>query len=405
VLGILNSLARLGRGAGLPGVDLSEASLLAAAARKTGLDDFGDDSFLEPMRVLLRSIDEEARLHPLGRLMARQNLIRVLANRLRIEDALQRHPEILEKELEDPILITGLQRTGTTLLHRLMAEDPSIRVLASWEAVNPAPWPGWKRTGRDPRVRAAWFAERSVTFLAPDFFAVHPVRAESPEEDVLLLEFSFLSTVPEATMHVPGYSRWLESRDDHVEAYVYMRKILGLLSWQRPGGRWLLKSPHHLEHLDSLLEVFPGARIIQLHRDPARVVASYCSMICHAMGIFTDEVDPVRVARHWGQKQLRMLERATRTRDRLGEGRFIDVMYPDLVSDPISEVRRVYGLLERRLDPVTESRMRAYVRENPKDRLGRHNYDLRRFGLSRGEVDERYAWYRKRYGIEQEEGP
>lgn len=404
-LRIANRLGRLGRRLGLQGVDLSEESLISTARRRTGLSDLGDTSFRTPMRVLLDATEREARLHPCGRIMARHNLVRVLSNRLRIEDEIRRRPEILDTDLQDPVVITGLQRTATTLLHRLMAKDPAFRVLASWEAVNPAPWPGTREGKRDPRIRAAWLAEKSVSWLAPDFFAIHPVEAESPEEDVLLLEFAFLSTVPEAMQRVPTYSRWLEQEADHVEGYRYLGKMLRLLSSQRPGGRWLLKSPHHLEHLDALVEVFPGARIIQAHRDPVVSLASFCSMIAHARGIFTDDVDPYEVGRHWSVKRARMVERAMGVRERLGEDRFLDVMYDDLVADPVGQIRRVYGFLDVKLGRGSTERMRAHLWDNPRDRRGRHTYDLSHFGLDADTEEQRFARYRARYRIPREERP
>ncbi len=397
---LLNAAFRLG----LPGADLSETSLLSAACRNTGLWNFGDLRFRKPLKVLLESMEDEARLHPAGRIMARHNLVRVLSNRLRIEDAFTRHPGIAAIDLRDPVLITGLQRTGTTLLHRLLAQDPHFRVLASWEAVNPAPWPGTTNLHGDPRIRAARLAQRSVGYLSPDFAAIHPIEAQSPEEDVLLLEFAFLSTVPEAMMRVPSYSRWLEDEGDDEQAYRYLERLMKLLMWQGRAERWLLKSPHHLEHLDVLLGVFPQARIIQVHRDPVVSLASYCSMITHAQHIFSDEVDPHEVARHWARKRSRLVDRAMATRERAGAERFLDVQYVDLVSDPIQQVRLIYEFLGRGLEAGTESRMQAYRRENPKHKHGRHRYGLEHFGLEREAEEERFSRYRGRFDIPVEEG-
>jgi len=392
---LVNAAFRLG----LRGADLSETSLLSAACRNTGLWDFGDLRFRKPLRRLLGSMEDEARLHPAGRIMARQNMVRVLSNRLRIEDAFTRHPGIASIEVRDPVLITGLQRTGTTLLHRLLAQDPHFRVLASWEAVNPAPWPGTTNLQGDPRIRAARLAQRSVGYLSPDFAAIHPIDAESPEEDVLLLEFSCLSTVPEAMMRVPTYSRWLEDEADSEQAYRYLERIMRLLLWQRRADRWLLKSPHHLEHLDVLLGIFPGTRVIQVHRDPVVSLASYCSMITHAWHIFSDEVDPQEVATHWARKRARLVERAMATRERAGADRFVDVQYADLVTDPMAQVRRIYDFLGRTLEAGTETRMQAWRRENPQHKHGRHRYGLEHFGLDREEEEERFSRYRARFDI------
>ena len=410
-----NSIGRLLGRAGVRGVDLGMDGLLAAARVKTGLDDFGDDAFLGRFEILLDCVEREANLHPLGRIMARENFLRILCNRLRMRDALKRNPLILEQPMQDPIFVVGLQRTGTTILHRLLASDPSHRFLASWEAVNPAPLPArgvkqWARKflrawvpegGPDPRIRGAVMAQKAAAWLAPDFFAIHPVEAHAPEEDVLLFDYDFWSTVPESTMRVPTYSVWLEDRD-HTPAYEYYRDVLKLLYRQRPVGRWVLKTPHHLEHLDALLKIFPGAKIIQPHRDPLRVVASFCSMISHARGIFSDDVDPAEVGRHWSRKQVRMVTKAMEVREKAGQDTFVDVAYKDLVADPIGELRRIYDFIGVELTPYRERRMRELMAENPQHKYGRHRYGLEHFGLDRQDLEKRFAAYRERFNIPSE---
>ena len=400
---VANRLGRLLSRAGLLQADLSEKSLLEAARRKTRLDDFGDPTFRLRLRILLESVEEEARLHPLGRFMARENFIRVLSNRLRIEEAFKRRPEILARKIEDPVFIIGLQRTGTTVLHRLLAADPALRFLASWEAVNPAPFTADGKGEPDPRIKGALMAQRALRYLAPDFFAIHPVEALAPEEDVLLLDFDFWSTVPEATQRVPSFSAWLEQQD-HTGAYLYYRKILQYLHWQRPGGRWLLKSPHHMEHLDEILKVFPNARIIMPHRDPARVLASFCSMEAHAYGVFSDDVDPREVGRHWFAKARRMVRLAAEARDKAGPEHFVDVAYADLVADPIAQMRRVYDFLGLELTQEKERAMRAWLAGNPQHKHGKHRYRLEDFGLDGDTVENAFADYRGRFSIPKEKG-
>ncbi len=212
---------------------LTREWLFDAARRRTGLSDFGDDTFHEPLDVLLRSIEDEARLHPVGRLITRERLVGVLANRLRVQEALTRDPRIGASSLAPPVVITGLQRTGTTLLHRLLASDPRRRWLAGWEALSPAPVD--RGRGEDPRIGNARWAERALAYMAPDFFAIHPVEARAPEEDVLLLDYAFRSTVPEATLRVPTYARWLEDPDQR-PAYRRMATLMRALSAQRGAG-------------------------------------------------------------------------------------------------------------------------------------------------------------------------
>jgi hypothetical protein len=374
--------------------------LVAAARRKSGLQRFDDEAFREPLAMLLDSIEREAALTPIGRLITGSRLVGVLSNRLRAQALFERHPQILEEPIVAPLFIAGLQRTGTTMLHRLLAADPGLRALLSWEALNPAPVTARPWLG-DPRVRTAVIAEHALAYLAPDFFAIHPVEAQAPEEEVILLDYSFLSTVAEATLHVPSYAAWLEQQDQ-TPAYSYLKKLLQLLQWQNRGDRWLLKTPHHLEWLDTLLEVFPDAKVIQTHRDPSKTLASFCSMIAHGRGVFSDAVDAAEVGAHWARKTQRMVQRALATRERVGDGGFVDVSYYDLMEDPMAEVARIYAFIGRPLTAAVKARMDATRQENPQNKHGKHSYRLADFGLDREQIEPGYAAYRARFQIRRE---
>jgi len=386
---------------GVGRVPLSEASLVATARRASGLHAFVDESFREPLRRLLAALDEEAGLHPLGRTMLRQSLVRALVNRLRLEDLNDRHPEIADHPVASPVFIVGLQRTGTTLLHRLLTCEPRLRPLLAWEALNPAPFPGRRARGdRDPRMRLAETAERGLRYLAPEFFAIHPVEAHAPEEDVLLLDMSFVSPTADATLRVPSYSAWLADVDQR-PAYRTFRRLIQLLLWQRE-GRWLGKTPHHLENLDALLEVFPDARIIHTHRDPVRVVASFCSMIAHGRALFSDRVDPREVGAQLGAKAVRAVTRAMEVRDHVGGDAFLDVAYPDLVADPLGQIRRITDFVGLSPEPASERAMQEWIAANPQNKHGAHRYRLDDFGLDRLRLEKDFEPYRSRFGIRSE---
>jgi hypothetical protein len=389
---------RAARAVGVGRTALDEASLVAAARRESGLRDFGDESFREPLGRLLASLDEEAELHPLGRMLVRQSLVRALVNRLRLEQLCERHPELAAQPVREPVFILGLQRTGTTLLHRLLTCEPALRPLLSWEALNPAPFPGVAAPGaRDPRMRLAELAERGLRYLAPEFFAIHPVEAHAPEEDVLLLDLSFMSPTVDATQRVPRYSAWLRDADQR-PSYRYFRRVIQLLLWQRP-GRWLGKTPHHLENLDVLLDVFPDAKVIQTHRDPVRVVASFASMMAHGRSIFSDRVEPREVGAQLADKAVRAVTRAISVRERAPAGAFLDVAYADLLADPLEEIRRIYDFLGLALAPATEAAMHAWLAANPQNKRGVHRYQLEDFGLDRAELARRFEPYRARFGV------
>ncbi len=380
---------------------LEAEDLLAAARRATGLDDFGDPWFREPLDVLLRSLEDEAALHPFGRAVMRGRLAGMLANRLRVEAVVRAHPEIERIPIARPIVIAGLQRTGTTLLHRLLAADPRARSLAAWEALHPAPLDGEGRHGSRRRRRAARMSERGLRWISPQFFAVHPVEADAPEEDVLLLDHCFTSQAPEATLHVPGYASWLERRD-LVPAYRYLARLLRVLLWQRPGAHWVLKTPHHMEYLAELFEVFPDALVVQTHRDPHATTGSFCSMVAHGRGIFSDRVDPREVGRHWLRKVRRMIDRSLAVRDARDGRSFVDVSYYDLVADPLGEVRRIYDAAGLELTAEAVRAMTALLAHQKQDKHGRHVYRTRDFGLSQALVEETFADYRSRFDVRRE---
>ena len=394
---VFNWMGRSGSKVGLsapPGV----GSLLRRARRKTGLSDFGDHGALGALEVLVRSINGEARLNATGRLIQKARLSSLLVHRLRIEELLERHPEIGEIDLGTVVLITGLQRTGTTLLQRLLHSHPMVRGISGAEALDPlgAADPG-ARGQRAHRRRAA-LARRALSYLAPEFMAIHPIDHEEPEEDVLLLDLSFMSQSAEATMHVPSYSRWLEGQD-HAPAYEYFRRVLKVLRRQRPGRAWVLKTPHHMEYLDVFLRVFPGAMVVQTHRDPRKALASFCSMVAHGRGILSDSVDPAEIGRHWRRKTRRMVERAMRTRAGDPAGRFVDVSYYDLTRDPLGELGRISRRAGLGFDEGAEREAVRCLQANPKNRFGSHTYQLEDFGLTERGVDEAFASYRETHQI------
>ncbi|WP_419853722.1 SDR family NAD(P)-dependent oxidoreductase [Candidatus Poriferisodalis sp.] len=392
-----NRLSEAGTNFGLSD-RLDVNALRDAARRKTGLSDFGDDGHAEALEVLVTSINAEARLTPAGRLIQKSRLTGALVQRLRIEDLLQRHPEIADIDLGRIIVISGLQRTGTTLLQRLLISHPDVRGISGAEALVPVPGSQDSDRAERTRTRQAMIAQKSISYLAPEFMAIHPISHDEPEEDVLLLDLNFMSQSPEATMHVPSYARWLEEQDQ-TPAYEYLRRVLQVLSWQRLGRTWVLKTPHHLEHLDVFLRVFEGATVVQTHRDPRIALASFCSMVAHGRGMFSDQVDPAEIGRHWCRKTHRMVERAMQVRAGSPASQFVDVSYYDLVADPISEVRQICEAASVGFDETAEREAEQFMAANPQNRFGTHDYRLEDFGLTEHGIDETFAAYREAYAI------
>jgi hypothetical protein len=377
---------------------LSIETLIRNARRKTGLTDFGDEWFRQPLSVLIDSINQEAKLTPLGNLIQKNRIEAALCVRLRAQQLLTQHPEILNIDLGKIIVIAGLQRTGTTTLHRLLAADPDMRALLSWEALNPLPLPKEIPGNPKKRIAQAKTAEKGLAYLAPEFFAIHPVEHDAPEEDVLLLDLCFMSQSPEATLNVPTYAAWLE-KQDHIPAYEYLRTMLKILTWQRPAKNWVLKTPHHMEYLDVILKVFPEAYIVQTHRDPQKTTGSFCSMVSHGRGIFSDQVDAKSVAQHWLKKVNRLMQLSIDVRANCGEKRFIDISYYDLLHDPIHEVSRIYQFAGLEFNEQAARAAEQTKKRNVQNRYGKHVYNLADFDLTSEDIEKQYAFYRRRYGI------
>ncbi|MEM9327411.1 MAG: sulfotransferase [Bacteroidota bacterium] len=345
--------------------------LMSRAQKQSRLRDFGPEDFLEPLEQLVTAINSEAKLHAFGHFVAQRRLVNLLNNRLRAVDWWKRHPEILEEKIAPPVLVAGMQRTGTTLMHRLLDLDPRLRAVKSWEALNPAPY-----TRKDPqsRIREARTSEKGLKYLAPDFFAIHPVEHLAPEEDVLLLDISMRSTVAEATMHVPSFSSWLQDQSQ-LPAYQFMRDLLKLMQWPTAKRQWILKSPHHLEWLETAEEVFPGTKYIQTHRHPREIVPSLCSMIYHGRVIFSGHNDPKEVGSLWINKMERLLDQSMRFRESHSR-QFLDVDYRAFVSNPMATMHSVYDFLGLDLDENHEERIDAFLRIHRQHRFGKHQYVL-----------------------------
>jgi len=384
----------------VPAVMLNIGAVLDAAFDKAGLRDFGDERFLEPLQVLLQSLNDEANLSAIGRYGQFTRIVDLLVNRLRIEHWLQRYPKILDERIAPPVVIVGLMRTGTTMLHRLMSCDSRFYAPLWYEVRYPAPLPGYDFAGEDTRIPIAKEEVRQMIEASPDLAAIHPLDACAADEEVMLLEHSFYSTVPESFAYLPGYARWLETHDN-TPGYRYLHRMLQFLQWQKKrkghkADRWLLKTPHHLHHLDILLQVFPGVTVIQTHRDPLQTIPSLCSMNYALACMGSDSVDARALGRHWCDKFARSLERAIAVRAQ-HPNRFIDVLYTATASDPAGTIQRIYDHLGLPLDDQTREAMDQWQQDNRREDREPHHYTLEQFGFTRAGLERDFAGYRSTF--------
>jgi len=396
-VGALNVGGRVLNRAGIRRPSLEFDSLLEAACKRTGLRDFGDWPIEEPLKRLLDSYERESRLTALGRITVRELIVSLLENLLYMEAERAASPAIADEVIAAPTFIIGLPRTGTTLLHNLIAEDPAIRVPLTWEVMYPSRFPntaeGKARARQLTASRLGW-ANR----LAPQFKKIHPIAPDLPQECIAITAQVFMSIQFHTTHDVPSYEDWFE-RDSQTLAYAFHRRLLQHLQHREPGRHWVLKAPGHLFALGALLAEYPDARIIQTHRDPLRVMASMASHATVLRSAFSDHADPEQIAADWSRRWSDALTNFLEIRDRAAPERFLDVAYEDIEARPLDAVRRTYDFMERPLTEQAETAMQAFLDANPKNKHGVHRYSLSQFGLSQQDELARFSDYCKRFNI------
>jgi hypothetical protein len=384
-------------------VSLDEEALLRAASRVTGLDDYGDDWFREPFRVFLRALEDEAQLTLLGRLLARSEVQRILQNRLRVEDTLRRNPEISGERIEKPIFVTGLGRSGTTLLHELLRQDPANRVPMQWETMYSVPPPETATYHGDPRIQQAHLEVTIMDEIAPAFPSMHEIAGDLPTECIFIFAHQLVTDMFIGSYYVPSYAVWTSTADPK-PAYDYHRKFLQLLQWRHRGERWVLKAPSHLAHLPQLFATYPDARVVITHRDPLRVLGSLCNLMATLHWMRSDVVNYDFICSSMAFGFARLVKRVMKQRDggQLPNDQIYDVRYGDLIQDPIGTVRRLYDHWGVALTNGAEDAMHNYLAAKPKGRRGLHEYSFADTGLDLASERAKYAEYQERYRVPSE---
>ena len=375
-----------------------EEALHEAARTATGLDDFGDDTYLAGLRALLGSLDEDARLTPLGELAVRGMIVEALAGRLHSEAGFARMDEPDAAAVRAPLVILGLPRTGTTALHRLLARDPRLQSLELWLATTPKPRPRREAWPDDPEFRACDDRMRGLYERSPEMKAIHWMAADLPDECWHLLAQNFAHSSWQANAHVPGYARWWAAHDMR-PAYHRHRRNLALIGSAEPERRWLLKDATHLFDLGAFLDVYPDACLVQTHRDPVPAIASVCSLCWAARG----PIDRAQDRRAFGRATLELWERAVlgalAVRRERGEGNFHDVPFEAFAADPLGAARGIQERFGLAPDAASEAALAAWQAAHPRGEHGAHRYDLADWGLEAGEIRERFRPYTEAFDI------
>jgi hypothetical protein len=385
-------------------VTLDLDRLVEKSCQLTGLRDFGDTTFRTPLRILLRSFEEDARLNLIGRITVHSEMVRLLTNRLRMQHDRSSFPGIAQEKIRRPLFITGLPRSGTTFLHALLAQDPACRAPQVWEVMHPSPPPETATYRIDPRIERTRRELSFIDVLMPDFDKCHSIEAVLPQECISMTDHSFLSYLFESMYFVTSYRNW-HDRQDKRPAYEYHRRFLQHLQWRCPGAPWVLKAPSHLMALDSLFEVYPDAQVVLTHRDPLKVLPSCASFAKVLRQPFTGPIDlkalGAEVSRRWSDSAS-LLTRL-RCEQKQSPNSFFDVCYLDLVRDPMMVVRSLYRHFDRELGPEAQAAMERFIASNPKDKRGAHLYTLEEFGLDPAQERHNFKMYTDYFGIMREQ--
>ncbi len=374
--------------------DLVLENIIADAKAETGLDDFGDESFMEGLIVFLNALERDAQLCPMGRGFKRLRLVEILGNRLRAHKVFQEHPEILEQEIKDPVFIIGLPRTGTTKLQRMIAADPHVAFLRYYQSFNPVPWEGTKVQDPDPRQLKVDTENAALKEGQPDMFAGHPFISYEAEEETFLMEHAFLSFMQHQHTYVPSYMEWLYQQDP-TRCFEETRDLLKLVQWQNDevGMQWILKCVLYNGDIDTVLKVFPNARFVCAHRPVEKQMASWTSMMILVRKMLAPEMDTSLISHDILESYAEAMDRHLLLRKTMPKDRIMDVAYRDICDKPFDVIKSIYDFAGWSWTESGEQAMAAWDADNAQHKHGKRGYSLAETGLTAEEIRNRLADY------------
>ncbi|MBL7621880.1 MULTISPECIES: sulfotransferase [unclassified Frankia] len=378
--------------------------LVESACEAAGSDDFGEDAWKEGLDRLVDALRSEADLNDIGVTFVGRELKQQLVTRLGIVAYRQANPEVAKADVVPPVVIVGHGRTGTTILHDLMAQDPAVRAPLTWEVERPCPPPETATYDRDPRIDAVEARFTAINRVMPALLGMHPMGARLAQECVCITTSDFRSTLFGTQYRIPGYLRWLLNDADMAPAYRWHRQFLQHLQARHSAQRWVLKSPGHIWCLGALLDEYPEALLIQTHRDPLRTIASSASMFATLQNTTSSSTNIRAIAAEWADYILEGLDRSVIARQdgTVPSDRIVDVHFGQFIADPFVTIRTVYEKLGFEFTPDIEGRMRAFLADNQQGKHGGHRYAFAETGLDEGELRERARRYQEYFDVPSE---
>lgn len=380
--------------------ELNANALIDAAQQATGLNDFGGDSFREGLDILVADVNRDKDRPP--EILERNAgmYIKILSDRLKVVDAIAKRPDVLRAPVQRPVFVFGIPRTGTTLLSNLLAADPARRSPLHWELNDPVPPPTTETLYSDPRALAALEAERRMLAAYPQAGQIYRMSAVYPYECVAIMAHDFRTLMLESAGKLPAYRDFVFN-SDWTPAYEYHKKFLQLHQADA-SGIWNLKMPSHALKLETLLKIYPDARLVWTHRDPYAATGSFCSIIAAGHANFAGRVDVEWIMQNVPWQAAEHVNRIMDTRSRIGRDRIADVHYAELMRDPLGTMRRLYAQLNDEFTPAAEAGMKAWLDDNPQGKFGRHAYKLGQFGLSKADLEPMFERYLSAYDVERD---
>ena len=374
-------------------------SLIAQAAGQTGLSDFGDDWFFANIDALIPSLNKQAKLSAEGIYGAQHMIVSGLVNRLRHVQLVKDNLEILNEQVNVTAVLTGLPRTGSTMLHRMLAAAPKLTGVRWYETQNYVPLEGEVRGNPAPRLEAAKGVLAYMLEAIPELMSIHPMDIEQPDEEVIILGQLFSSSMIESTYFVPDYAEWLSGQDPR-KAYDDLIQILQSLQWQDPsrkGKSWVLKTPGHLMGLQTVLEVFPDAKIVMTHRNPVSTIPSYCSMEASLYKMGSTDISNAEIGSYWMKRLKDWLDNFMAVRANADSDRFIDVNYKSLLTASSQEGMRVLSAAGIPMSSEIKTGMEEWIEANRREHRAVHKYSLQDFGLDEDDIRTKYGDYISQY--------